>query len=401
MSQENEPGGAPTSGEPSVVSSTSTPPPERKRTSLKALAEKASQAGPRSSVAPSSSAARAPTSTPVPSAPSASVRPAATSTPLSRPKEAGADDSGVINLHVVRAAATPQQIADAEKAKPASEGLFDDDKAVAANEAPAKKSADVIPIAVKAPPKKGNGPVVGLVIAVLGVAAAVAIMQTRKTPQAPVASTDTKPAVTTVAKPPPAETAAPTAVAAATAEATAAPSAEPEKSDTPKVAGGPLPNSGAGSTAATAAPKDAPPDDGKVAAAPKSTAPTGKPGDLQSEIARAAGADGKPKDNAGDGTPEPAAGNPKTQNIPEQPSQGAVASAVGGVMGGAKSCVSGADDVSRANVTFSSNGSVSNVSVTGWAAAHGKSACVTAALKGAKVGPFSKPSFTFPVTIRP
>ena len=101
------------------------------------------------------------------------------------------------------------------------------------------------------------------------------------------------------------------------------------------------------------------------------------------------------------GTPEPAAGNAKTQNIPEQPSQGSVQAAVGTVMGGAKGCVAGADDVSRANVTFSSGGAVTSVSVTGWAAAHGKSSCVQAALKGAKVGAFSKPSYTVGVTIRP
>jgi hypothetical protein len=100
-------------------------------------------------------------------------------------------------------------------------------------------------------------------------------------------------------------------------------------------------------------------------------------------------------------TPEPAAGRPSNQNIPEQPSQGSVQAAIGAVMGGAKACVAGADDVSRAQVTFSSGGTVSSVSVTGWAAAHGKSGCVQAALKGAKVGPFSKSTFTVGVPIRP
>jgi hypothetical protein len=71
------------------------------------------------------------------------------------------------------------------------------------------------------------------------------------------------------------------------------------------------------------------------------------------------------------------------------------------VISGAKACVSGADDISRAQVTFSSQGTVTGVSVTGWAAAHGKSACVQAALKGAKVGQFSKGSFTVGVPIRP
>src|SRR5262245_51705424 len=89
MSQENEPGGSPASSESSAAPATagaptaSPAPAERKRTSLKALAEKASQAGPRSSM-PSSSTGRASTSTPLPSAPSPSAR-SATSTPLPRP----------------------------------------------------------------------------------------------------------------------------------------------------------------------------------------------------------------------------------------------------------------------------------------------------------------------------
>jgi hypothetical protein len=99
--------------------------------------------------------------------------------------------------------------------------------------------------------------------------------------------------------------------------------------------------------------------------------------------------------------PEPAAGKPLNQTIPEQPPQGSLQAAVGSVMGAAKACVAGADDVSRAQVTFSSSGAVSNVSVTGWAASNGASSCIKSALKGANVGAFSKPSFTFPVTIRP
>src|SRR5262245_43581596 len=159
MSQENEPGGSPTSGESSTAPSTSTPAPERKRTSLKALAEKASQQGARPGSSPGlSSGGRAPITTPVPAAPTsrpATSTPLPRSTPLpSRPKEASADDSGVVNLKLVQESATPQQIADAEKAKPGSEGLFDDDKAAAAK----AKPSNVIPIdAAKTAPKKSNG----------------------------------------------------------------------------------------------------------------------------------------------------------------------------------------------------------------------------------------------------
>ncbi|MEO7329295.1 MAG: hypothetical protein ABI193_11995, partial [Minicystis sp.] len=190
----------------------------------------------------------------------------------------------------------------------------------------------------------------------------------------------------------------PSAMAVVDPAATAAATADPDKGDPAKMAaaatGGPLP-----SGIPTVAAKDA--STGALAAntPPAKDAPAGKPGDLASEMAKAVGAgDAKtPKE----GTPEPAAANPRAQNIPEQPSQGEAMAAVRGVMGGAKACVAGGDDVSRATVTFSSSGSVSNVSVTGWAATHGKSGCVQAALKSAKVGPFSKPSFTVSFPIRP
>jgi hypothetical protein len=97
---------------------------------------------------------------------------------------------------------------------------------------------------------------------------------------------------------------------------------------------------------------------------------------------------------------EPATGA-RNQNIPEQPSQGSVQAAMGAVMGSAKGCVAGADDVTRATVTFAASGAVSSVSVAGWAASHGQSGCIQGALKAAKVGPFSKPSYQFSVTIRP
>src|SRR5262249_5684038 len=156
----------------------------------------------------------------------------------------------------------------------------------------------------------------------------------------------------------------------------------------PMVANGPGPAPAAGTGSASA--KDAPGD--KIAA--KGAPATGdKPGDLASEMAKRVGATGDGEKAAGP-VPEPAANVPRNQNIPEQPSQGSVQAAIGAVMGAAKGCVTGADEVSRAQVTFSSGGTVTSVSVTGWAAAHGKSGCIQGALKGAKVGPFSKPSFT-------
>jgi hypothetical protein len=78
-----------------------------------------------------------------------------------------------------------------------------------------------------------------------------------------------------------------------------------------------------------------------------------------------------------------------------------MASALSAVIGAAKACVSDADGISRATLEFSSNGTVSNVIVRGWAEAHGKSECIAAALKGATVPPFTKPTFTVGVTVRP
>ncbi len=325
-------------------------------------------------------------------------------TPLPRPAEAGKEDSGVINLKVVQASATPQQVAAAEAAVPGQQGLFDDDKTVESAASPGQQPALAKPtqIAVVAAKKSNAGPIAGLAIAALGIAAAFAIISRKPPAQAPTA--DTRPAVAVVAAPPP-------TVAAAARRApaerrchrgrrrrptTPPPAAEPRP---PSRAGGGRPPGRRRSPRPAAPGKDAPPRaalgrHGCAAAA------AGKPGDLQSEMARAVGPV-KDGDKSGGPTPEPAAARPSNQNIPEQPSQGSVQAAVLTVMGGAKGCVAGADDVSRAQVTFSSNGAVTGVSVTGWAAAHGKSACVQAALKGAKVGPFSKSSFSVGVPIRP
>ncbi len=392
MAQDNE------SGEPTSKAATpSVPaaPSERKRTSLKAMAERASQTGSRPSspgVAPSSLRGSIPpaSATPLPSR--ASVAPA------SRPVEAKSDDSGIINMHVVKESATPAQVAAAEKAKPGEADLFEDDKPAAAVAVAAKAAAPVAPtpIGLAAAPKKSNtGAIAGVAIAVLGLAAAFALTQ-RKPPPAPtVAESRPTPTMEAPAPTPVAPVATVAAAPTPSAEPTAVASADPA----PRVAlSGPMPT--AASTAVAVASKDPTPVDttGLSGALGKGAA-GGKPGDLQSEMIRAAGGTKDPA--AAGATPEPAAGNAKNQNIPEQPSQGSLQAAMGAVMGGAKACVAGADDISRANVNFGSSGTVSSVSVSGWAAAHGKTGCVQAALKGAKVGPFSKSSYSIGVPIRP
>ncbi len=398
MAQDNESSEPTSSVAPSGVP---TPvPSERKRTSLKAMAERASQAGPRSQ---SSAGVGAPSSRgSLPPASLAALSGRASVAPASRPVEAKSDDSGVVNLNLVKESATPAQVAAAEKAQPGQVDLFDDDRpaAAAATTAKAKaKAAAAAPTpisAAAAPQKKSNtGAIAGIAIAVLGLAAAFAVTQRKPPPPPTVAEARPTPTMEAPAPttPAPAETVA-AATPAPSADATAAASAEPAA----KVAlGGPLPTGAAAGAAALPA---APAGDGKVAAAtPTAAAATGKPGDLQSEMIRAAGGTKDPA--AAAGTPEPAAGNAKTQNIPEKPSQGSVQSALGAVMGGAKGCVAGGDDVSRAEVTFGSSGAVTSVRVSGWGAANGKSACIQAALKGAKVGPFSAPSYSIGVPIRP
>ena len=402
MAREQEPGASSSDEGASSIppASMPSPPTERKRTSLKEIAARASQSGGRPSTP----------GTPPP----ASVAPPrpSTATPLPRPVEATKDDSGVINLDVVRASVTAQQVAAAEKARPGQEGLFDDDKSVEPAVSPPELPAAPRPskIAVVAAKKSNTGAIAGAVIALLGIAAAFAIMHNKQRDAAPPATavvTDVRPASpsSTVgaagvpSSAPQASAATPAVASAEPAPAASASAAPDAKAAEPgRVAIGPSAPAAAGTPVPSS--KDAVADPRPAA----TTAPAagGPPGDLKSEMARAVGPikDGD-KGAAVEAVPEPASGNARNQNIPEQPSQGSVQAAVGSVMGGAKGCVAGADDISRAQVTFSSSGTVSSVSVTGWAAAHGKSGCVQAALKGAKVGPFSKSTFTVPVSIRP
>jgi hypothetical protein len=378
-------------------------PPERKRQSLKEIAARASQSGmsapPPSRAGALSTPLPSPLSTPLPSRPG--------SMPPVRASEAGKEDSGIIDLKVVNAAATPQQKAAAAKAQPGTAALdFDEggkgDAAPPSENAKTQRRPATLPAA---PQQKKGGLVAGVVIAVVGLAAAIAIMQTRKPAETeqPVAQQEAPAVAPEQPQPGEAAPAAPATGApvaeAPPAEQAAADQAKPAEDS--RVAAGPA---GAGVGAAPpSSPTGAPAAEAPVAAQGKLPAaaapPPGKPGDLSTAMQNAVGNEGE-KPGATE-APEPAAGKPKNQNIPEQPSQGSVQAAVGSVMGGAKACVAGADDVSRAQITFSSAGSVSNVSVTGWAASSGASSCVKSALKGANVGPFSKSSFSVGVTIRP
>src|SRR5262249_30429685 len=124
-------------------------------------------------------------STPIPSSRGAVSTPIPTPTPAvvtKRAAEAGKEDSGIVDLNLIRAMATPQQKAAAGVAQPAAAGLFEEDEAAA----PAAAAAARAPAAVRAPEaapakKRGSGgAVAGFLIATLGIAAAAGIVAYKK-----------------------------------------------------------------------------------------------------------------------------------------------------------------------------------------------------------------------------
>jgi hypothetical protein len=88
-------------------------------------------------------------------------------------------------------------------------------------------------------------------------------------------------------------------------------------------------------------------------------------------------------------------------SVPLKPPLGAVQSALGVAGRAARGCLLAGDAVSHATVTFRSDGSVSDVAVSGGAAGTPADSCIRAALSGARVPPFAEPSFAAPVTVRP
>ncbi len=85
-----------------------------------------------------------------------------------------------------------------------------------------------------------------------------------------------------------------------------------------------------------------------------------------------------------------------SSGLPDQPSRSAVRSALGGRAGAVRACGDGSGGTAMAAVTFSGSGSVSSVRVTGVSGS--VASCVSSAVRGAHVPPFSRPSFnvTFP-----
>jgi hypothetical protein len=87
--------------------------------------------------------------------------------------------------------------------------------------------------------------------------------------------------------------------------------------------------------------------------------------------------------------------------LPAKPSLGAVQGAVGAVMPATRYCLGPDDPVAQATITFQSDGSAQTVAVSGSAAGQPAEACIRSRLMGARVAPFSNPTFTWTVTVRP
>jgi len=90
-----------------------------------------------------------------------------------------------------------------------------------------------------------------------------------------------------------------------------------------------------------------------------------------------------------------------TGGLPARPGTGAVQAALGSVMGAAKACLAGATASAPAQVTFGSDGRVHSATVSGPLAGTPAAQCVEAALKRARVSPFTNPTFSLPTTVRP
>ena len=91
-----------------------------------------------------------------------------------------------------------------------------------------------------------------------------------------------------------------------------------------------------------------------------------------------------------------------SDGLPERPSGSAVTSALSGLLPAARACVAGMAAPSRALVTFSGDGAVLKIEITGPAAGNPKaSQCVRGAFGRAHIPAFSQSVYSAGVTVRP
>ena len=134
----------------------------------------------------------------------------------------------------------------------------------------------------------------------------------------------------------------------------------------------------------------------------KSAAPAASDQSLEALMRRAVGiaaqpAAAPPSSLAVVAEPAPVAAG----NLPVKPAIGAVQGAVGTVLPAARYCLGPDDPISHATITFKADGSVQNVTVAGPAAGQPAESCIRGRLMTARVPPFSSPTFTWTITVRP
>jgi hypothetical protein len=243
--------------------------------------------------------------------------------------------------------------------------------------------------------KKQGGsalPIVGGILLLAGIAATAVVMSRQKSPPPPpVATAETTTAATTA---PPAPTAAP-ALSVAKSEPgvmdiNALSEAASASASVVARVPGPMPKVGDKPDTSAAAPAEvAPPPTASAVAA----APMGSVGELKDEMAKRVG-----HQDGTEGGEGQAAGPAAKQ---DKPSMGQVQGALGSVRPAAQRCLEGSGSVTRVGIVFGSDGSVKSVSISGGAAGKPAEACVRAAIMKAKVPPFTAPSYSTSLNIRP
>jgi hypothetical protein len=119
---------------------------------------------------------------------------------------------------------------------------------------------------------------------------------------------------------------------------------------------------------------------------------------LEAMMKRAVGATARPALVA---PPAAVSAAPIAGNLPPKPAMGAVQGSLGTVLPAARYCLGPDDPISRAAITFKSDGSVQSVAISGDAAGQPAEACIRSRLMTARVPPFANPTFTWTVTVRP
>ncbi len=394
----------------------------RERTSFQELAKMATTPPPPTSSSTGSGPNR---SSSIPS--SVLPTPASSSgkTGVVRGDEASSTDSGIVDLKAI-ASADPSGSQRAQSTPLASSGLFDDESAppkpaiapavaekLASTPPPSSAAAAVAQTATAAVAKKpeekksgGGGAVIaiGALFAAGAIAAGVVMFVKFQHNKAAMAALAANAPTTVVAANDKPKAQATSATPAGSLAQTDTTQELPDTVETVQNGTGKptfrfhAKSGGAGGTTTTTTPDPATAgtvDPKLIANVPTGPAGGGN-GDLAEAMKTAAGGGTGLGGGGGSSTPQ---GN-SNGSVPQRPSQGQVAGAVGSVMPGAKSCLGADEPMSRATITFQSDGTVKSVSVSGFAAGKPQEACIKTALSKATVTPFAEATYPVPVTIR-